>query len=282
MKFPIQLSVVIITVVSMASLGQAGVPLNNVEGVGGIAFNPIAYTAGTAFDETEKSTGSNPIKEYIHKPQFGLWRIRLNDVKVDWTTQSVATTILDRVELSYGNEIIAQSGANNIHKNNVGLKGLIVKENAADTKWVPAIAVGSIYKDTTFDVSGDVKDHGFDYYAVATKLVTQLPRPVLLSAGIRSTDARSTGVFGFGTKRDLIGFGNVDVILPGNVAVGFEYEQGAQVSGWKNADYYDAHLAWLANKNLTLVGAYVNTGSTTSTSKVGLGDGFVLSAHYAF
>ncbi len=262
---------------------QAGVPLNNVEGVGGVAFNPLAYTAGTPFEPTEKAPGaSTTIKDLVNKPQFGIWRIRLNDVKADWTTQSVATTLFDRLEVSYGNETIAQSGANNIHKNDVGLKGLLVKENSWDTKWVPAVAVGAIYKNTSYHVSGDVKDHGYDYYGVATKLITQLPRPVLLSGGVRSTDSRSTGVYGFGTKRKLAGFGNVDIILPGNVALGYEYEQGAQVIGWKNADYQDIHLAWLANKNLTLVAAYVNTGSSTSTSRVGLGDGFVLSAHYAF
>lgn len=262
---------------------EAGVPLNNVEGVGGVAFNPLAYTAGTPFEATEKTPGvSAAVKDSLRKPQFGAWRIRLNDVKADWTTQSVATTLFDRLEISYGNETIAQSGAETIHKNNVGLKGLLVHENAGEAKWVPAVALGAIYKDTSYAVSGPVKDHGYDYYAVATKLISQLPAPVLLSGGIRSTDARSTGVYGFGTGRKVAGFGNVDVILPGNLAVGFEYEQGARVNGWKNADYYDAHVAWLANKNLTLVAAYVDTGSSTSASRVGLGDGFVLSAHYAF
>ena len=268
------------------SVAHAGVPLNNVEGVGGVAFNPLAYTAGTPFDEKDKETGITSLKGAVNKPQFGIWRIRLNDVKADWTTQSVATTIFDRLEVSYGNETIAQDGARNIHKNNVGLKGLLVKENAGDTKWVPAVAVGAIYKDTSYAVTGDVKDHGYDYYAVATKLITQLPRPVLVSAGIRNTDARSTGVYGFGTKRDTVGFGNIDVILPLNLAVGYEYEQGAQVTGWKNAAYQDAHVAWLANKNLTLVAAYVDTGDNKNNAvpdhKIGLGQGFVLSAHYAF
>ncbi|MBF0570035.1 MAG: DUF3034 family protein [Candidatus Omnitrophica bacterium] len=283
MKSKIQIIIAGLFVLVSAVAAQAGVPLNNVEGVGGVAFNPLAYTAGTPFDSTEKAPGaSTAIKDLVNKPQFGIWRIRLNDVHADWTTQSVATTFFDRLEVSYGNETIAQSGAKNIHKNDIGLKGLLVKENAGDTKWVPAVAVGAIYKDTSFATSGDVKDHGYDYYAVVTKLIPQLPRPVLLSGGIRSTDSRSTGVYGFGTQRKLAGFGNVDVILPGNVAVGFEYEQGAQVKGWKNADYYDAHVAWLSNKNLTLVAAYVNTGSSTSASRVGLGDGFVLSAHYAF
>jgi hypothetical protein len=275
---------VIAGVVFLVNVGavHAGVPLNNVEGVGGIAFNPLAYTAGTPFDAQEKGAEGFSLKDVVNKPQFGIWRIRLNDVKADWTTAGVATTFFDRLEVSYGNETIAQSGANNIHKNNVGLKGLLLKENAADTKWVPALAVGAIYKDTTYAVTGNVDDQGYDYYVVATKLVPDLPRPVLLSGGVRSTDARSTGVYGFGTKRDLIGFGNVDVILPGDLAVGFEYQQGAQVTGWKNDDYYDVHAAWLANKNLTLVAAYVDTGKATGNSKVGLGDGFVLSAHYAF
>ncbi len=282
MKTIVTIAVGVFLVINVQALAFAGVPLNNVEGVGGVAFNPLAYPAGTPFDAAEKAPGtSTTIKSLVNKPQFGVWRIRLNDVKADWTTQSVATTFFDRVEASYGNETIAQSGANNIHKNNIGLKGLLVKENAWDTKWVPALAVGAIYKDTTYAVTGALS-HGYDYYAVATKLITQLPRPVLLSGGVRSTDARSTGVYGFGTKRDLIGFANADVILPGNLAAGIEYQQGAQVTGWKNADYYDAHLAWLANKNLTLVAAYVNTGSATSASRVGLGDGFALSAHYAF
>lgn len=64
--------------------------------------------------------------------------------------------------------------------------------------------------------------------------------------------------------------------------MGFEYRQGAHYSDWKDADYWDAHVAWFVNKNLTLVGAYVNAGDPGSTSKVGLGDGVVFSAQYAF
>ena len=65
-------------------------------------------------------------------------------------------------------------------------------------------------------------------------------------------------------------------------AAGFEYKQGAHFSDFKNADYWDAHVAWFASKNLTLIGAYVNAGDKNSSSKVGLGDGAVVSAQYAF
>ena len=110
-QFKIQAVVLGFIVLFQTGASHAGVPLNNVEGVGGIAFNPLAYTAGTPFED----------KTLVNKPQFGVWRIRLNDVKADWTTASIATTFFDRLEVSYGNETIAQSGATNIHKNNIGV-----------------------------------------------------------------------------------------------------------------------------------------------------------------
>lgn len=65
--------------------------------------------------------------------------------------------------------------------------------------------------------------------------------------------------------------------------MGAEYKQGARFeNGFKNANYWDAHVAFFAGPNLTLIGAYVYTGSEKSVSRVGLGDGFVLSAQYAF
>ena len=78
-------------------------------------------------------------------------------------------------------------------------------------------------------------------------------------------------------------FGNVAIIPVSFLATGFEYKEGARFSnGFKNANYWDAHLAYFANKNLTLVAAYVNAGDYQSKTTTGLGDGVVLSAQYAF
>ncbi len=270
-------------IVGNSIAAHAGVPLNNLEGVGGVAFNPLAYTAGTDFDAAEKTPGiSTTIKDVVRKPQFGLWYVRLNRTKIDWNAESVATTLFDRLEVSYGNEIVALDGGQNIHKGSTGLKALLVKENDWDTKWVPAVSVGTIYKQTSFQTGNDVDKNGYDYYAVATKLITQLPKPVLLSGGILSTNSRTTGVLGFDKKRDTTWFANIDVLPLKDLAVGFEYKQGADFgTAYKNSNDWDAHLAWFANKNLTLVAAYVNAGNQKGT-KNGLGDGFVLSAQYAF
>jgi hypothetical protein len=257
---------------AVAYVAEAGVPLNNLQGVGGVAFNPLAYPAGQNKDEKSELP--------LSKPQFGAWFTELGDVDVDWTAIGVAETLFDRLELSYGHELIAPTGKN-IKKDNVGAKVNLIPENWDGNSFIPAVSVGTIWKGTS-DVATNVDDSAFDFYLVATKLVTQLPRPVLLSGGILETKEQVTGVFGYNDDYDTTLFANVDVLPFPNAAVGLEYKQGAALSGFKNADYWDAHLAWFANKNLTLVAAYVNAGDYKSTSKVGLGDGYVLSAQYAF
>jgi len=257
---------------SLAYSAQAGVPLNNLQGAGGVAFNPLAYPSGQNKDEKSDSP--------LSKPQFGAWYVNLSDVNVDWTAIGVSETLFDRLELSYGYEVVAPKGEN-IKKSDVGAKLLVVPENAGGKAYIPAIAVGSILKSTD-NVAEGSDDSAFDFYGVATKLITQLPVPVLLSGGILSTKEQVTGVFGYNKDSDITFFGNIDVIPVSFLAVGLEYKQGAEYDTFKNASYWDAHLAYFANKNLTLVGAYVNAGDETSTSKTGLGDGLVLSAQYAF
>ena len=259
----------------LAYNAQAGVPLNSLQGNGGVAFNPLAYPAG----QNQDTTSSNSWDDVLSKPQFGAWYVNLGDVNVDWTAIGGAETLFNRLELSYGREVIAQDGQSTIHKENLGAKLLLIPENAGKKAWVPAVSVGTLYKSTDYATANDA---AFDYYIVATKLITQLPRPVLISGGVLSTKEQVTGVFGFNEERDLTLFGNIDILPTSWLALGLEYKQGAQFDTFKNADYWDAHAAWFVNKNLTLVAAYVNAGDETSTSRVGLGDGLVLSAQYAF
>jgi len=255
----------------IGGLSWAGVPLNNLEGVGGVAFNPLAYPAG-------QNAGTN--NTWYSKPQFGIWYVALPDVRVDWTAIGVAETIGGRLELSYGYEVVAPP-AGNVHKNNIGAKLLVIKENAGETAWVPAISVGGIWKKTE-NVPDGANSAGSDFYAVATKLIPQTPVPILLSAGVLATDGHATGVFGYDSNYRATGFANIDIIPLSSLALGLEYKQGANFDTFKNADYWNAHAAWFATPSLTLVAAFVNAGNADSTSAVGLGSGVVLSAQYAF
>ena len=49
------------------SSAYGGVPLNNLQGTGGIAFNPLAYTAGLPWDED----GGDTTNAVEHSAQIG-------------------------------------------------------------------------------------------------------------------------------------------------------------------------------------------------------------------
>jgi hypothetical protein len=277
-RFTFILAVICLAVVSCINKSEAGVPFNNLEGAGGVAFNPLAYPADSGGEDSHFRIKGTDI---IGKPRFGGWYVNLSQVKVDWVAFGIADTFFKRLEVSYGYETIAQSENPTKHKNNIGAKLLLLPEDFKGYGFIPAVSLGSIWKHTS-RVGAGVDASGTDFYAVATKLIKQLPRPVLVSAGLLSTKGRATGVFGYDKKRRQTAFANLGLLLTDKLVLGFEYKQGARFPDFKNADYWDAHAAWLANKNLSLIAAYVYAGDHKSGSKTGLGNGVVLSAQYAF
>ena len=288
-KVSIATAALVLTAVLFTVSAQAGVPLTNLEGVGGVAFNPLAYPAATFNKDSDQ--------DLVAKPRIGGWHVNLNDSDIDWTAIGIADTFFKRLEISYGYESVNLGSklftlnqplpglSQNIHKGNIGTKALLLEENSFGTKIVPAVSVGAIYKTTTFETSKlgkNIDKNSFDGYLVATKLIPELPRPLLLSAGVLSTSGQVNGILGFNDKRDTVFFGNIDVLPLDNAAIGFEFKQGAKFDTFKNANYWNVHAAWFVNKNLTLIAAYVDAGDKHSTSKVGLGGGTVVSAQYEF
>lgn len=196
-----------------AGLAFAGVPLNNLQGVGGVAFNPLAYPSGQNAKEEEKVEGGLHLA--LSRPQLGAWYVSLGDVGVDWVAGGVSETFFKRLELSYGYETISQDGADSINKQNFGAKVLLLPENYGDSAFVPAVSIGGLWKTTDADTGDNFDDAGWDAYVVATKLITQLPRPLLLSGGLLYTDELVTGVFGHDSDHDLTWFANIDVLASG-------------------------------------------------------------------
>ena len=277
----------------------AGVPLNNLQGTGGIAFNPLAYTAGLPWDDDGGGDSTNavektdsPLNGVVSRPQLGAWYVNLNDAGIDWWAASAALTFADRVEVSggYGFVNAHKYGDNSINTYNLGAKVRFLDENSFDTAWIPALAVGGVYKYTdsrTVEALG-LDDDGFDAYVVASKLITQTPVPVLLSAGLLLSDEVVNGVVGH-NDYDVVAFGNIDVLPAENVAIGVEYKQGVDAGdGIRNHDYWDAHVAWFVTKRLTLVAAFAETGDKDkfyrkgSAKNLGVGSGAVFSIQYQF
>ncbi len=272
-------AIVSIFVVS-SGVARAGVPFINLEGVGGVAFNPVAYPAA----EAEEGLKLGALE--IAKPRIGAWYVNLNDSSIDWPTIGVATAFNRRVETSFGYESVAIGQVYNVHKLNVGGKVLLLEENAFGSKAVPAVALGAVFKRTSLPEASRLagsNDAGVDFYAVATKLVTELPKPVLLSAGVLSTKAMVDGITGFtDSGRKLVVFGNVDVVPLPWLALGVEYKMGPSYdNGYTDADYFNVHAGWFVSPKLTLAVAYTHAGAKGATP-VGFGGGFVLGSQYAF
>ena len=85
--------------------------------------------------------------------------------------------------MSYGYGFInaRKYGDKSIETHNIGAKFRFLDENSFDTAWVPALAVGGVWKYTdskTVDALG-LDDNGYDAYVVASKLITQTPVPAL-------------------------------------------------------------------------------------------------------
>ena len=273
---------------AVGSVVLAGVPLNNLQGTGGIAFNPLAYTAGLPWEGGE----TNALNGIVSKPQVGAWYVNLTDAEINWFVLGGAFTLFDRLEISGGYAGINahKYGDNRISTYNVGAKLRFLDENAFEKPWVPALAVGGVYKYTnsaTVDALG-LDNDGFDGYVVASKLITETPIPVLLSVGGLLSDEVVYGVVGHNDYGAAV-FANIDLIPVEQIAIGFEYKQGVDVgAGITNHDSVDGHVAWFVNKQLTLVGAYAYTGDKDRfyrdghTDRLGVGGGFVLSLQYQF
>ena len=294
----------LVATIAAAGGATAGVPLNNLQGTGGIAFNPLAYTAGLPWDGDDGGDTTNAVEHSalngkVSRPQLGAWYVNLNDAGINWWAGSAALTFVDRVEVStgYGFVNAHKYGDKSINTYNVGAKVRFLDENAFDTSWVPALAVGGVWKytDSRTVEAFHLDDNGFDGYVVASKLITQTPVPVLLSAGLLLSDEVVNGVVGH-NDYDVVAFGNIDVLPAENVAIGLEYKQGVDAGDTRatgghsirNHDYWDAHVAWFITKQLTFVAAFAETGDKDkfyrkgSVKNLGVGSGAVFSLQYQF
>ena len=291
---------------TIGALAYGGVPLNNLQGTGGIAFNPLAYTAGLPWDGDGGGNSTNAVEKtdsalngVVSRPQIGAWYVNLNDAGINWWAASAAISFADRLEISGGYGFINahKYGDKSINTYNIGAKLKFLDENAFDTTWVPALAVGGVWKYTdsrTVDAFR-LDDNGFDAYVVASKLITQTPVPVLLSAGLLLSDEVVNGVVGH-NDYDVVAFGNIDILPAENIAIGVEYKQGVDAGDTRatgghsirNHDYWDAHVAWFITKQLTFVAAFAETGDKDkfyrkgSVKNLGVGSGAVFSLQYQF
>jgi hypothetical protein len=155
---------------------------------------------------------------------------------------------------------------------------LLVKDGDFGQSWVPAITAGVHYKynDSVEDMddklggtlrSIGIKDNdGVDFTLYATKMVTVLPRPVLVSAGMRSTEAAHIGLLGFTNERTIVGEGSICVFVTDRLILAGEYRQKPdeydEIPGLVNGeeDWWTLCAAYIINDRMTVGAGYGHFG----------------------
>lgn len=284
MKRLFRLLFVILTTATLLSLNTVAraqsepppLPLHAVEGAGGVFVTLTAYLVNP------------PAKPgVLGKPSLGVTYIGLGNgrnLKVVTLTEAVT----DRVELGYSHQdldlgdlpaAIESATSVRISEGSVGLQQFSARVLLGkESKRSPAVTFGVHYK-TNADTSaidrelggtlhgiGVTGDSGWDYTLYASKLLTGGRRPVLINAGLRSTQAAHTGLLGFTDDRSLVAEGSVVVFTTSRLLLGAEYRQKPDnytplpgLIGGED-DWWTLCAAYIADSRTTVAGGYAHLG----------------------
>jgi len=255
-------------------------PLHQIEGNGGIFSTLSAYIVNPPRDG-----------EPVGRPSVGFAYVDLGHGQ-NLEALTLTESPWKRLELGYGwdrlglgdlplaikDATTVSISRQDVQLHNANARLQILKEGEFDQKWIPALTSGVHYKynDGISRIDSDlggalngtgIKDNdGVDFTLYASKLFTQLPRPVLVELGGRATKGVWNGLGGFTDDYSLLFEGNVVVFITGNFALAAEYKQQAndyhrigdlvKPSG----DWWVVGGAYVVSKHLTFAAAYGHFG----------------------
>ena len=276
----------LVFVVCLSGTVSAGPPLptHNIEGNSGVFITSTAYLV-------------NPPEngEVFGKPSFSTTFATIGEK--DFESFVVTENILGRIELGYALERIGlgdwpadvktASGIhvdNHVFVHNFNTRFMVIEEGGFDRAWMPAVTLGAhfkwnegvndIDKQTSGLCNGLGADHntGTEFTAVATKTIADwLPRPLIVSAGLRNGDGIHTGLLGFAGERRTTFEGSIIYFLTDKLLLASEYRQKSDLidqcsMGGKHLikaenDWWDICLAYVVDDHLTIAGGYANVGN---------------------
>jgi hypothetical protein len=258
-------------------------PLHQIEGNGGIFSTLSAYLV-------------NPPRngEPVGRPAIGFSYVDLGHGQ-DLEALTLTETPLSRLELGYGYnnfnlgnlplDVYQKTGGTlnltetSVELHNFNARLQILKEGEFNQKWIPALTFGVHYKynatynDVNSELNGTLKaigvsqNNGVDFTLYASKLFTQLPRPVLLELGGRATEGVWNGLLGFTDSYNFLFEGNVVVFVTDSFALAAEYKQQptdyTAIPGLigKAGDWWTIDAAYVVNKHLTFAVGYGHFGT---------------------
>jgi hypothetical protein len=182
------------------------------EGETGVFVTPLAYTV------------SSPAGGF-GAPSLGYHFLDAGGVIGTFSKISITEGAFGRLEFGYTRDVhtagdnpglspLWHSGFDIAHA-----KANLLPENAGGMNWLPAISTGFLVRAGVRNVGGAIsgKDtNNEDVYLVASKTITALPGlPILLSGGIRGTNAELWGMAGNANRFEGLPFGAAAFVLSG-------------------------------------------------------------------
>jgi len=255
-------------------------PLHGIEGMGGVCSTYSAYLVNPAKDGKVFGLPSLEVA-YIHLGKGrGLEALTITETLWDRLEAGYAFHSFDFGDLSQDIENMTGVDINDhsVNMHNFNLRFQAVRENFFDLAWIPAVTVGIHYKKNNDigcinnKLSGALKgigiedDKGLDFTVYFTKMITSLPRPLLVNAGIRSTKAAHLGLFGFTDDRKTLFEGNLVLFITNKILCGIEYRQKPdeydEIPGLikKEDDWSTLCLCFVINDQMTFSGGYGHFG----------------------
>lgn len=256
-------------------------PLHTIDGTSGVFVVPIALLVNPA-----------PEGEIFGKPAVGMIYAHMGEGR-HVNAFTITENILGRIELAYGfnhldtadlgADVLAATGLvlrdDSVDMHNLSVRGLVITDGDFDQSWVPAVTVGATYKKNedvcaidndlagTLTALGIDDDSSWDLTLHATKMVTSLPRPVLVTVGARSSEAAHLGLLGFTDDREITLEGSVGVIVASNLVVAAEYREKPDdymtipgVIGSED-DWWSIAASYIANERTNITAGYAHFGN---------------------
>lgn len=239
---------------------------STLEGSAGGGVVPMAVLSGYG---TREEQGGAAFASHVHTPEY---RLSVAGGSWSWHNRlevSLAEQRLSHLPLSNRLGVAPDSIRQTVVAAKVRLLGDLIY-----TPW-PQVSLGVQHKKNhdffVPSAAGARDDSGTDVYLSATKLVLAgaAGRNLLLNATLRSTKANQLGLVGFGGDlndgAELVGEVSAGVFLNRHWLLGAEYRQKPDnLSFISEDDWHTAFVAWFPNKQLSLVGAYVDLGEVAT------------------
>jgi hypothetical protein len=255
-------------------------PLHQIEGNGGVFSTLCAYLV-------------NPPRngECIGRPSAGFVYVHLGSGR-DLEALTVTETPWQRLELGYGYDHLnlgdlptvlapAYHIGNSVTMHNANARLQFLREGEFNQKWVPALTAGIHYK-----YNEDIQDidralggllsknrlsnhEGLDFTLYGSKMLTFLPRPLLLNLGGRATKAAQLGLLGFTPEYSFVFEGSAVVMLTDRLLFAAEYKEKPRdfpaigPVGHED-DWWTIDAGYIVSPHLTVAAGYGHFGTVAN------------------